>query len=100
MRSKKRPKRSKPLPTSLQSDLRTRLRYADFLIKTGAGAEAKSFLEEMNRKAPDYLPPRVFLMKMACAEHYRTRTASLACKTFSHRIPSTLMRCLSMACSA
>ena len=27
------------------------LRYADFLIKTGAGAEAKSFLEEMNRKA-------------------------------------------------
>ena len=46
-----------------------RLRYADFLIKTGAGAEAKSFLEEMNRKAPDYLPPRVFLMKIACAEH-------------------------------
>ena len=46
-----------------------RIRYADFLIKTGAGAEAKSFLEEMNRKAPDYLPPRVFLMKMACAEH-------------------------------
>jgi len=46
-----------------------RLRYADFLIKTGAGAEAKSFLEEINRKVPDYLPPRVFLMKMACAEH-------------------------------
>jgi tetratricopeptide (TPR) repeat protein len=46
-----------------------RIRYADFLIKTRAGAEAKSFLEEMNRKAPDYLPPRVFLMKMACAEH-------------------------------
>ena len=48
-----------------------RLRYVDFLIKTGASAEAKSFLEKMNRKAPDYLPPRVFLMKMACAEHYR-----------------------------
>ena len=46
-----------------------RLRYVDLLNKTGAGAEAKSFLEEMNRKAPDYLPPRVFLMKMACAEH-------------------------------
>jgi tetratricopeptide (TPR) repeat protein len=40
----------------------------DFLIQTGAGAEAKSLLEEMNRKAPDYLPPRVALMKMACAE--------------------------------
>src|SRR5262245_7047173 len=46
-----------------------RLRYADFLMKTRAGAEAKSFLEEMNRKAPDYLPPRVYLMKIACAEH-------------------------------
>jgi tetratricopeptide (TPR) repeat protein len=45
-----------------------RLRYVDFLIQTGAGAEAKSLLEEMNRKAPDYLPPRVALMKMACAE--------------------------------
>src|SRR6516165_3459705 len=48
-----------------------RLRYVDFLIKTGAGAEAKSLLAEINRKAPDYLPPRVFLMKMACAEHYQ-----------------------------
>jgi len=48
-----------------------RLRYVDFLIQTGAGAEAKSLLEEMNRKAPDYLPPRVALMKMACAEHYQ-----------------------------
>jgi tetratricopeptide (TPR) repeat protein len=46
-----------------------RLQYVDFLIKTGAGAEAKSFLEEINRKAPDYLPPRVFLMQLACAEH-------------------------------
>jgi tetratricopeptide (TPR) repeat protein len=44
-------------------------RYADFLIRTGASAEAKSFLEEIYRKAPEYLPPRVFLMKMACAEH-------------------------------
>src|SRR6266545_7688160 len=25
--------------------------------------------EDINRKAPDYLPPRVLLMKMACAEH-------------------------------
>src|SRR5262245_47649717 len=45
------------------------LRYADFLIKTGAGAQAKSLLEEISRKAPDYLPPRVYLMKIACAEH-------------------------------
>ena len=46
-----------------------RLRYADFLLKTGANAEAKNILEDTSRKLPDYLPPRVFLMKMACAEH-------------------------------
>jgi tetratricopeptide (TPR) repeat protein len=46
-----------------------RLRYVDFLLKTGATAEAKKILEETNQKHPDYLPPRVLLMKMACAEH-------------------------------
>ena len=45
-----------------------RLRYADFLLKTGANAEAKKILQETNQKLPDYLPPRVLLMKMACAE--------------------------------
>ena len=45
-----------------------RLRYADFLIKTGAGEQAKKLLEEISGKVPDYLPPRVFLMKMACAK--------------------------------
>src|SRR6516225_4765282 len=45
-----------------------RLRYADFLLRTGANAEAKKILEETNQKHPDYLPPRVLLMKMACAE--------------------------------
>jgi tetratricopeptide (TPR) repeat protein len=46
-----------------------RMRYVDFLIRTGAGAEAKKILEETNQKLPDYLPPRVVLMKMACAEN-------------------------------
>jgi tetratricopeptide (TPR) repeat protein len=44
------------------------LRYADFLLRTGANSEAKKILEETNQKLPDYLPPRVLLMKMACAE--------------------------------
>jgi tetratricopeptide (TPR) repeat protein len=44
------------------------LRYADFLLKTGAAGEAKKILEEINSKRPDYLPPRVYLMKIACAE--------------------------------
>jgi tetratricopeptide (TPR) repeat protein len=46
-----------------------RMRYVDFLLKTGSSAEAKKILEETNQKHPDYLPPRVLLMKMACAEH-------------------------------
>jgi tetratricopeptide (TPR) repeat protein len=46
-----------------------RMRYVDFLLKTGATAEAKKILEETNQKLPDYLPSRVLLMKMACAEH-------------------------------
>jgi tetratricopeptide (TPR) repeat protein len=45
-----------------------RLRYADFLQKTGSAAEAKAILEEINRKLPDYLPPRVYLMRLACAK--------------------------------
>jgi tetratricopeptide (TPR) repeat protein len=44
------------------------IQYADFLVRTGAGEEAKSLLEGINRKAPDYLPPRVLLMKMACTD--------------------------------
>jgi tetratricopeptide (TPR) repeat protein len=46
-----------------------RMRYVDFLLRTGSSAEAKKILEETNQKHPDYLPPRVVLMKMACAEH-------------------------------
>ena len=46
-----------------------RMRYVDFKLQTGAAAEAKAILEDMTGKLPDYLPPRVYLMKMACAEH-------------------------------
>jgi tetratricopeptide (TPR) repeat protein len=45
-----------------------RLQYADFKIRSGALPEAKAIVEDINRKAPDYLPPRVYLMKTACAE--------------------------------
>jgi tetratricopeptide (TPR) repeat protein len=43
-----------------------RLKYADFLLKTGAGAEAQRLLEEMTRRYAEYLPPRVALMNIAC----------------------------------
>jgi predicted Zn-dependent protease len=45
-----------------------RLRYVDFKLRTGAAAEAKNILEDMSRKVPDYLPPRIYLMKIACGE--------------------------------
>src|SRR6202030_3205083 len=44
-----------------------RLRYIDFKTRTGAVTEAKALAEDINRKAPDFLPPRVYLMKAACA---------------------------------
>jgi tetratricopeptide (TPR) repeat protein len=46
-----------------------RLQYAEFKLRTGEVAEAKSMLEDITRKIPDYLPPRVLVMKIACAEH-------------------------------
>src|SRR5262249_3492351 len=46
-----------------------RLRHAEFKLRTGAPTEAKSILEEITQKYPDYLPPRVYAMNIACAEH-------------------------------
>jgi len=45
------------------------LQYADFKVRTGAAAEGKDILQRITAKYPDYLPPRVYLMKLACAEH-------------------------------
>ena len=45
-----------------------RLRYVDFKLRTGAVAEAKTILEEIAAKAPEYLLPSVYLMKLACRE--------------------------------
>jgi tetratricopeptide (TPR) repeat protein len=45
-----------------------RLGIVDFLIKTGALPEAKKIVEQINKNTPDYLPGRVFLMRIACSE--------------------------------
>jgi tetratricopeptide (TPR) repeat protein len=45
-----------------------RMRYLDFLITTGATDAAKTVLKEITAKYPDYLPPRVAAMKLACTE--------------------------------
>jgi tetratricopeptide (TPR) repeat protein len=45
-----------------------RLQLPDFLIKTGALAEAKNILDQISSEFPDYLPVRVYQMRIACAE--------------------------------
>lgn len=45
-----------------------KLRYVDFLLATGSGAEARLVLQDLNKQFPWYLPPRVYLMRLACAE--------------------------------
>lgn len=45
-----------------------RLRYVDFKYRTGATAEATKLAEEIARETPDYLPPRVYLMKVTCEQ--------------------------------
>ncbi|WP_426527987.1 tetratricopeptide repeat protein [Bradyrhizobium sp. McL0615] len=53
-----------------------RLRYADFKVRTGAAAEAKAMLEDINKQLPEYLPPRVALLKIACAEQQKDDCAA------------------------
>lgn len=45
-----------------------RLQLPDFLIKTGALAEAKTILAQIGSEFPDYLPVRAYQMRIACAE--------------------------------
>jgi tetratricopeptide (TPR) repeat protein len=46
-----------------------RIKYVDFKLRTGSVGEAKTILEDIYRKLPDYLIPRVYLMKIACTHH-------------------------------
>lgn len=45
-----------------------RLQLPDFLIKTGQFAEAKKLLNQISTEFPDYLPARVYEMRLACGE--------------------------------
>lgn len=47
-----------------------RLSYAEFKLRTGAVEEARTILEDVSSKLPDFLPPRIILMKIACANHH------------------------------
>jgi tetratricopeptide (TPR) repeat protein len=57
-----------------------RLRYADFKRQTGTVQDAKSLLDELTTKAPDYLPAWVYLMRIAFAEHRENDGSALAQK--------------------
>jgi tetratricopeptide (TPR) repeat protein len=45
-----------------------RLQLPDFLIRTGQLAEAKTILDGISSQFPDYLPVRVYQMRIACGE--------------------------------
>jgi tetratricopeptide (TPR) repeat protein len=44
------------------------LRYADFLLRSKGAKDAQDYLQDLQRKAPDYLPPRRMLASLAIAE--------------------------------
>jgi len=46
----------------------TRILYAGFQAETGATNQARDSMLELNRQAPDYLPPLIFLMKLSFGE--------------------------------
>jgi tetratricopeptide (TPR) repeat protein len=55
-----------------------RIRYAEFKLLTGAPARARTIAEELIERAPDYLPPRVLLLKVECAQAQSQKCGSLA----------------------
>jgi exosortase/archaeosortase family protein len=60
-----------------------RLRYADFKLRTGAPEEGKRLIEEITRKAPDYVPAWIRLAQLALAEVKTEECASLVNKVLS-----------------
>lgn len=61
-----------------------RMRYVDFKLRTGATAEAKALLEDINGKLPEYLPPRVALLKIVCAEQQKEDCAARVQNILAH----------------
>jgi tetratricopeptide (TPR) repeat protein len=45
------------------------LRYADFKLRIGAVTDAEKILADITQKSPEYLPARVYEMKIACDQH-------------------------------
>jgi tetratricopeptide (TPR) repeat protein len=63
-----------------------RLRYAEFQLSNGAAQEAKQSVEEITRKAPDYIPAWLFLANTAFAER-KTADCSALLKRLLERDP-------------
>lgn len=60
-----------------------RLQYAEFLAQTGAGADAKRYLEETTAKAPDYLPAWRALAYLATVEKKYDEAGALLAKVIN-----------------
>jgi tetratricopeptide (TPR) repeat protein len=54
-----------------------RLRYAEFKLRSGAEEEAKRLIEEITKKAPDYVPAWIFLAQLAQAQAQTQECARL-----------------------
>ena len=61
-----------------------RLMYAEFQARTGATNQARQSMMELIRQAPDYLPPSLFLMKLAYAEGNYEECKSCISQVLAH----------------
>lgn len=66
-----------------------RIKYAEFLLATGASDQAKALLNELTRKAPDYLPAWQILSQAALSEKNYKDALALLDNVFS-RDPQNL----------
>ena len=61
-----------------------RLRYAEFQAQTGATNQARQSMMELIRQAPDYLPPSLFLMRLAYGEGNYEECKSCISQVLAH----------------
>jgi tetratricopeptide (TPR) repeat protein len=61
-----------------------RIMYAEFQAQTGATNQARQSMMDLIGKAPDYLPPALFLMKLAYAEGNYEECTSCISRVLAH----------------
>jgi tetratricopeptide (TPR) repeat protein len=61
-----------------------RIMYAEFQAQTGATNQAKQSMVALTRQAPDYLPPLLFLMRLAYSEGNYDECGSYVAQVLAH----------------